>query len=324
MKICYIVHNYKNLDEGVRNVAFNLEKELSKQHDTVRLNIKDIFKNLWSIRRYQPDIIHFIVGPSTIFSFIISKILSICFKNIKIIMSAPQPGHIYPKKLISFFTPDLILIQSVESEKLFANLGCNTEFLSNGVDTEKFSPIEIDKKYILREKYGIERDKFVVLHVGHIRPSRNISSLAKLQDEDVQVLIIGSTSTLADENLQQQLKESGCNVRIDYFENIEELYTLSDCYAFPTIDKFSCIEIPLSILEAMSCNLPVISTKFGALTRMFSEGGGLYFIDKDDEFVKIIKKIKNNDTIVKTREKILPYSWRNIGKRLDNIYNRLT
>lgn len=58
----------------------------------------------------------------------------------------------------------------------------------------------------------------------------------------------------------------------------------------------------MSVLEAMSCNLPVISTRFGALTRVFSEDNGLFFVG-NNEFDQIIKKIKNDNIEIKTREK---------------------
>ena len=34
---------------------------------------------------------------------------------------------------------------------------------------------------------------------------------------------------------------------------------------FSTVDPKACIETPLSVLEALSCNIPVITTKFGSL-----------------------------------------------------------
>ena len=119
------------------------------------------------------------------------------------------------------------------------------------------------------------------------------------------------------------LKDAGCIVWTNYFPNLEEIYALSDCYVFPTINRRACIETPLSVLEAMACNLPVITTKFGALPRMFKEGEGLFFIKSEREVSKIIEILKNNNLKIKTREKILPYSWEVIGKRLIKIYSEL-
>jgi glycosyltransferase involved in cell wall biosynthesis len=42
-------------------------------------------------------------------------------------------------------------------------------------------------------------------------------------------------------------------------------------------------EIPLIILEAMSCNRPVITPGYRALNRLFQEDDGLIFMDSDTE-----------------------------------------
>ena len=74
--------------------------------------------------------------------------------------------------------------------------------------------------------------------------------------------------------------------------NIEEVYALSDCYVFPTppMNKINSIEIPLSVLEAMACNLSVITTKFGALPKVFEEGDGLIFVDDGEDGERAIRK----------------------------------
>ena len=64
-------------------------------------------------------------------------------------------------------------------------------------------------------------------------------------------------------------------MRTEYITHLEEIYALSDCYVFPTTDRRYCVEMPLSVLEAMSCNLPMLTTRFGALPGVFEEASGL-------------------------------------------------
>ena len=162
------------------------------------------------------------------------------------------------------------------------------------------------------------------MHVGSIQKDRNILIFNQMnQDEDNQVIIIGSTTRAMEQDVYQNLKNSGCLVWRTYLENVEELYALADCYIFPTIGKLNSIEMPLSVMEAMSCNLPVISTRYGALTRVFSEGQGLYFAERDDDFTYLLKQVKSDNGEVKTREKVLPYSWENIAQRLEAIYDEI-
>ena len=137
------------------------------------------------------------------------------------------------------------------------------------------------------------------------------------------MIVIGRENESIDKEVVSELQKSGCTVWIKHFPNIEEIYNLSDCYVFPVINKKACIEMPLSVLEAMACNLPVISTRFGALPRVFKEDGGLFFVEKDRDIINSLKEIKEGDIEIKTREKILPLSWENITKKLERIYNEL-
>lgn len=322
MRICLIGHyEVQHQDEGVSNIAFSMAKELSKNHKLMRLDMKKSLLNLRDIKKFNPEIVHFIVGPNTIFSFVIAKIISL-FNDARVIISALQPSSLYLKGLVTLMKPDLMLVQSYKYEKMFKDLGCETKFLPNGVDTDKFAPVSEKFKEELRAKYEVEQDKFVILHVGPIKKRRNIEIFKELQKEDNQVIIIGRESQARDTNLYQALKRVGCVIWTNYLKNIEEVYALSDCYVFPCFDEYSCVEMPLSVLEAMACNLPVITTKFRALPRAFDEGDGLFFVEKREDFYKVMEDIRNREVEIKTREKVLQYSWGDIIQRVEGIYEK--
>lgn len=63
----------------------------------------------------------------------------------------------------------------------------------------------------------------------------------------------------------------------------------SDCLIFPTYSE----GFPLSVVEAMSVGLPVISTKVGALPEMIDEGKGGYLVEPQavDALVQALKKL---------------------------------
>jgi len=330
MKICLLGEFSGNLDEGMRKVSFHFAEEFKKkQHQVLTLDLRDVFtKAFWKdIKNFNPDIIHYIHGPS-IKSFILLKVISLYSRDAKTVMSAMHPSFSFlSRQFISVFKPDLILTQSHETEEMFKKRGCKTEFMPCGVDVKKFTPVTVKVKEELREKYGVEKQKFVILHVGSIKRGRNVLLLKELQEKDGtnQVVIVGATSTGIEKEILHQLEKAGCIVWKEYFEEkeIQEIYALSDCYVFPATNVLSAIEIPLSVLEAMSCNLPVISTRFGGLDRAFEEGDGLIFADKDEDFMQGIEKIKRGGMEIRTREKVLPYSWENIAKRLEETYERL-
>jgi glycosyltransferase involved in cell wall biosynthesis len=80
------------------------------------------------------------------------------------------------------------------------------------------------------------------------------------------------------------------------------------------------VDIPLSILEAMSCNLPVITTRYGALNRIFQQGDGLFFINSEKEIEEIIPKIKRGEIKINTRRRVESMSWKGIAHIIVEIY----
>lgn len=329
MRICLLGECRGRLDEGMRNTTRVLSSSLSENHDVLLLDLRDLFcKSFWDrIHDFKPDIIHYLHGP-TIKSFIIAKVINLYCHDSKSVMSAMRPIlPLFVRELVRFAKPDLLLTQSYKSEYMFRNLGIKTQFLPCGVDIHRFSPVSDDMKRKLRRKYGIDNNKFVILHIGSIKDGRNVKTMTRLKNEDNLILIIGSSSTGVDPKIKQALQEAGCILRVEYIPNIEEIYALSDCYIYPTLENSDflerasadSIEMPLTVLEAMSCNLPVIATPFGALPRALKEGNGLYYANNDC-FIDQLMVLKNTRPMIKTREKILPYSWENVVCDLERLY----
>jgi glycosyltransferase involved in cell wall biosynthesis len=254
-----------------------------------------------------------------------AKLLSMAYFKAKTVISAPHPAGLNKIYLLSLLKPDIILTQSDSAQELFNSLGYRTHFLPNGVDVQKFVPVTDKRKLMLRQKYGVRENSFVILHVASLKRKRNLEIMKTLAKENTnnQVIIVGRVGEKRDMQLVSELKEAGCLVLTQYFPNIEEIYALSDCYLFPTIDRRACIETPLSVLEAMSCNIPVVTTRFGALPKMFNEGGGFCYIRDDGDVYNAIEKIRNGEVLINTRDMVSFYSWENISNKLIQIYEKL-
>lgn len=334
-----LVGDISQKDEAMKKVAYHMYENLSKSNNVRLLDIKQLYSIrflsfLRELRLMNPDIIHYIPGPS-IFSFLVLKIMEKCCPRSRTVISAMHPsfssfshGPYYGlsfllQKLLVLLKPDLVLIQSFRSETFFKKLGCKTAFLPCGVDPTLFSPIDQNQKKRLRIRYKIKPDKFLILHVGSIRRSRNLQVLASLQNEENQVLVIGSTATPSEVSVYRLLTAKGVIVLRNYFEKIHEIYGLADCYIFPVVDEAGSVEMPLTVLEAMACNLPVISLKFAALPRIFTAGNGLFFVDDESEFNDIVDIVKKNKEQVDTRSEVLLLSWNRVVNRLAEIYQKL-
>ena len=72
-----------------------------------------------------------------------------------------------------------------------------------------------------------------------------------------------------------------------------------------------------------SCNLPVISTKFGALPRAFAEGNGLIFVESEDDLLRELQNVRDG-LEPRTRDKVLPYDWDSVIGSLEGIYREIS
>lgn len=337
MKICLIGCHSDNPDEAMKRITLELYKELSKRNQVLLVEPRKMFrKDFWRrIHSFSPDIFHYTSGP-TIRSLLFLKIAKwFSHTDPKTVVSATRPYFSrFSLPLIPLLKPDLILTQSQKFEKYFQKYGCTVSFLPNGVDVAKFSLSSESERQHFRKKYQIPIEKFVVLHVGHVKKNRNLEILAEIQRFDgVQVVIVGGTSMAIDVRVKHLLEKSGCIVWRRYFENIEEIYKMADCFVFPTQDleedklprhyhQVGAVDLPLSILEAMSCNLPILSTKFGALPRLFQTGHGFfYFQSKQDLFQKL--ELVKQGLNVETWEMVKKLRWTKIATEMEREYRTL-
>ena len=218
-------------------------------------------------------------------------------------------GH----RLLSLWSaPELVLSPVREMRRALEDLRVNTDFIMPGYDPALFKPVDRETKIRLRERYGIPADKYVVLHVGHVKESRNLQALLRYRDwgADIQPVVkAGEVEPV----WRDHLRQAGIIVIDEYTDDIHEVYQAADLYFFPVSIRTGALEFPLSVIEACACNLPVLTTRFGALPEVLEDGNGLEWFSGVAEIPGKINMLRNS--VPDTAAKVADLSWERMFDR---------
>jgi len=310
-------------DEGMKKICSSLVTVLCKDFG-VEARFVSVTEAIRDGRKANSaNILHYVAGPSYR-SLLYMAWLSVRMKKARTVMSFTHPQwNFVANFLLNLFPPDYVLVQSSHWQARLKNAGVVNRLLPmSGVDLNRFSPVATDQKQSLKRKLGFPVGRILALHVGHMNVNRNIDVLQSFQYyPDIQPVILSSTSTKASGSLLDRLQNAGVIVRREFIPAVEAYYQAADCYIFPTIDTSASIQIPLSVLEAMAVNLPVITTRFGGLPDFFSSGNGLRYVNHEElsNLPTVVRSVVNGGPI-RTRNKVHEFSWKNIGSQLMSIY----
>lgn len=318
------------VDEGCLRLSNSLVKRIKQKYpDTyiatydresalsdLHLNLNKFFlnKELFSVVRKRKENVLYIPFPARpIATAIRVYVLSLaCKKKLTVLFPMRIQVKRISKLLLKKSKADFVLFSSASADYYSQLFGEHrVKYLKSGVDTVRFSPVSDETVSELKIKYGFDPTRPVVLHVGHLNQGRGVGELMKLSS-DFQVLLVVSTLTKNEQDTELKEKLMSCtNIRIieDYLPDIQEIYQMCDVYFFPVFEEGRCIDIPLSCMEAASCNKPVITTDYGEM-KNFRGKNGFCFIDSFESDVlnsSVLRLLSEKG--VNSRDSVLEYDW---------------
>ena len=157
--------------------------------------------------------------------------------------------------------------------------------IPNGVDTERFFPSSNGEKRRLRQQLKLPQKLKIILFVGHFSKEKCPDVLINAWKEYVAdacpesaVIFIGTTNPdhyEVDVDLVKEVKRLAKPLQykrvffIEKTHNIEKYYQASDIFVMPSLRE----GLPNAMLEAMSCELPVIVSQLEGMTDWVVEDG---------------------------------------------------
>lgn len=230
---------------------------------------------------------------------------------------------------------DIISEQSGEAlGKVRTIYGGRVEKLTMGCDFSFWTPApSAGEKESTRRKLNIPRGKTVFFASGNFMPRKQLDKLIRvfcsISDRNDFFLIVAgqgdksSTGMLA--SLAAPLIDQKKAILHPYAvgEELRDIYWVSDIYASVATDEGG----PASVMKAMACGLPVISTPVGETAdRMRKYGvGKIVPVKKYDEWTKAILEMLEGKVPLPLDLKIAKeaYDWPNVARRFINVYDDL-
>ncbi len=174
----------------------------------------------------------------------------------------------------------------------------------NGINLEKFSPVEEEQKFHLRAELEIPDGK-IILFVGSGFERKGLIFLIKamqLLPEDFKLVVLGRDKHLKHfQRLVYKLKLEKNIFFLGASKDIVRFYQMADVFVLPTLyDPFANV-----CLEAMACGLPVITTTANGVAEILEEGKNGFVMDfpiEEENLAYLIKKALQN------REKMAFYA----------------
>ena len=142
------------------------------------------------------------------------------------------------------------------------------------VDSDRFRP-DAERRRTARERLRVGDDRFLIAGIGARNPQKGfewlIRALARVRGERDEVVarVIGPESPVHadyERSLRDEVAAAGLGDAIDFLDggrDVPELMPGLDALVVSSVSRSE--GIPTVILEAMSCEVPVISTRVGAI-----------------------------------------------------------
>lgn len=192
------------------------------------------------------------------------------------------PGYKYLVKKVDHF----FACSGFNAAQIEEYCGVRPRVLPNGVNTGLFRPMEPDGEVLGRLR--LERDDTVIMSacrlVGWKGIQYAIAAVARLLKEGhaIKYVIIGDGEHRRE--LEALVKTLGVENRILFLggkknSELPHYYSVAKAAVFPSvgIETFG-----IAIAEAMSCGVPVISTRVGGIPEVVAEGTGLLVPPRDE------------------------------------------
>jgi sugar transferase (PEP-CTERM/EpsH1 system associated) len=150
----------------------------------------------------------------------------------------------------------------------------------NGVDTDIFRPAETEQRITAKQALGFSEADNIIGTVCRLDPIKNLEFMISCMPAIVRQIPDAKLAIVGDGPAKYALMQLAHEMQIDtavYFlgqrEGIENIVPAFDVYACTSLSEGTS----MTILEAMSCGLPIVASAVGGNVRLVDSTNGILF-----------------------------------------------
>lgn len=159
--------------------------------------------------------------------------------------------------------------------------------IPNSVCIERFSPVDAESRQIQRRRLGLPSEDLIVAYTGRLVSYKGLPLLVRvwasvLKSYPRSLLLLVGSGGLDIHNCEQELKRSARDLGIEdrvrftgEVDNPQHYLQASNLFVFPTENE----AFGVSLIEAMACGLPVITTQVGGLKDYVEHQGNGWVVE---------------------------------------------
>jgi glycosyltransferase EpsD len=169
-----------------------------------------------------------------------------------------------------------------------------------GVDINRFKPVDETNKQRIRKSFGYQPDDFLLFYAAEFNKNKNqqmlIQALSLIKDDvpNAKLLLAGDGRLFND--CSELAAILGVDKMVDflgYRTDIDTLLPMCDVAVASSLRE----GLPVNIMEAMACGLPVVATKNRGHSELVrnNENGWIIYQDDVNEMAEKLKMLARNN-----------------------------
>ena len=230
---------------------------------------------------------------------------------------------------------DRVIVVSKKTMEYVLKLGADkskTSVIYNGVDTDYFHPMNKEES---RKKLGLPKNRKIILSVRRLVYKNGLDTLIEsvplLTRDHPDLLFVVAGKGPSRKLIEDRVKELGidANIKLTGFVPDRLLPVYYDAADYFILPSASGEGLPLVLLEAMACGLPVIATTVGGTPEIIKHmKNGVLVPPRNPEamaetMAKLLSEERLGPTIGEEARRIVEdrFTWEENLRRLQNIYS---